>query len=107
MAMDHFIVTPGTTGTTIRAMISSTIQVSNCRQVFIQAARGNSGIILGGGSRSVLSTTNYGFEIPIPVTTIPAAPFPIEASNAIVSLADIKLLCANTTDKATITVVTA
>jgi len=95
----HYTVTVGTVGTTIQALIGATTNIGICKQIFLQADPANSGTVLIGGINSTVTTANWGIVIPIPLTNIPAAPLPFEASSGLMSPGELALKAANTTDK--------
>ncbi len=96
----HYSPAVGTTGSTLQALIGSTINIGICKHIYLQCDPGNAGTIILGGMNTTTATTNYGIVLPIPSTTLgPAAPLPFEASHGLLSPAMITLRAANTTDK--------
>ena len=62
------------------------------RYCSIQAHVDNAAVIYVGGSLRTLSSTDYGYRIEIPVTTIPYAPTVIELGPGVVTLGDLQVL---------------
>lgn len=91
--VNHFTVTIAATGTPQRLSTGLSAAVGTpglgdqLRWLSIQAGGGNAGIGYIGGNQRTVSTSDYGFRIEIPVTTIPDAPTVIE-STVLGSLAD-------------------
>jgi len=71
------------------------------RFLSFQADAGNTGVLCFGGSNqgSGTSTTNYGFRIEIPVTTIPAAPIEFEFATGVVGVDEFWIKASVNTDK--------
>lgn len=102
MATFDLTLTPGTISTTLQSLVPSTIMhFGICKQIFLQADPSNSGVIKVKGANSypaTTATTAYGIQIPIPDSSVPAAPLPFEGNTGLTSLGEIKVRAANTTD---------
>lgn len=104
MALYHRTITIAvTTGFTLASVITGIGDV--IRYISIQADPGNANVMYVGGKDSTLSSTDYGWIIPIPVTSIPALPLPIAPPVGCFGLGDIQLL-GTTTQKAHLIIVT-
>lgn len=58
----------------------------------IQARASNAAVVYVGGKLRTLTSSDYGYRIEIPVTSIPYAPTVIELGPGIVTLGDIQVL---------------
>lgn len=105
----HFTLTVGTTATTLYALATAAVagKIGTAKQLMIQPHSENLAVIYGGSPTDGVTTTNYGWLLPIPVSGVPSAPFPIESgSSGLISLAAIQVLAANATDKIHVFLVT-
>ena len=104
MALYHRTVTIAvTTGFTLASVITGIGDV--IRYISIQADPANSAVLYVGGKDATLSSTDCGWIIPIPITSIPAPPIAITSASGAFSLGDIQLL-GTTTQKAHLIIVT-
>lgn len=72
------------------------IPTASLRQISIQADPANAAVVyLGGEGVNDVSNTDFGVIIPIPVSTVPAAPFVLEFEDGGIELGDYYVKGAN------------
>jgi hypothetical protein len=94
MAAQHYTLAL-TTSTPIKlsSVIPAGTVIPSCRFLSLQAHSANAAVIYVGGFNQKLSSTEYGWRIEVPVSTIPAAPSIIEfGGGTVVSLSDLQVL---------------
>ena len=99
--VSHFLVT--LTGSA--QALGASIDAGVVKGLAIQADPGNSHVVYVGGANVAVSSTNYGILIPIPVTSIPAAPTLLQFDSGFFSLNQIYVIGTNT-EKLRILVIT-
>ena len=85
--VNHFTITIAATGTPQRlstglsAVVGTPRSGDLLRWLSVQAGGANAGIGYVGGNQRTVSTSDYGYRIEIPTTTIPDAPTVIECAS--------------------------
>lgn len=103
MPVNHYTVT---ISVTTSFQLSSVVTVGDpIKFIALQADAGNAGAIFVGGTAGTLSSSDYGIRIPVPVTSVPAAPIQIGPHPGLLSAGEIYIV-GTTTDKLHVLVVT-
>jgi hypothetical protein len=71
-----------------------------------QAATNNTAVVYVGGKSSTLTSTDYAFIIPTPVTNVPAAPITLALADGLYNVADLQLLVGTTTQVVHLCIIT-
>ena len=79
-----YTITLGATAVQLSASVPVTTSTTTARWVSLQADPGNAGVIYVGGNNHgvAVASTSFGMSIPIPASTVPAAPLILDFSPA-------------------------
>lgn len=90
---NHFVVTLTTTAPIrLSSVVTGVGATDLIKFISFQAVASNAGVIYIGGSNRTLTSSDYGWRIEIPVSSIPYAPTVIELTPPAVCLADFYIL---------------
>jgi hypothetical protein len=101
-----YVLTPGASAVQLSSVLETGDVPIAGRSLLLQANASNTGVLYFGGNNvgANTSSSNYGFRIEIPVTSIPSAPVVFEYPTGSVSLDEFWVKAAVDTDKLHITV---
>lgn len=71
-----------------------------------QAATNNNAVVYVGGKSTTLTSSDYAFIIPVPVTNVPAAPITFALADGLYNISDFQLLVSTTTQVVHLTIIT-
>lgn len=89
----HYTFSVTSAATSLSTLLSNTNDDQQVINISFQAAAANSNPVYIGGSNTTVSTTNFAIRIPVPVSSVPAGPFVIDAyRGGCLSLRDFKVV---------------
>lgn len=99
--MEHYVITTSGSAQRLSSVIVTTPTADipsmekSYSYISIQAGAANAAAAYVGGFNQLLSSSVYGIIIPIPVSTVPAAPLVFQASSPSLRFSQIQVLGAN------------